>query len=431
MDGSKLSPPLDPRLEGLKPSATVAINEHCAALRRAGREVYSLGLGQSPFPIPERVVDGLRSHAAQKSYQPVRGLQALREVVAAYHTRTQRIDASPEGVLVGPGSKELLFLLQIAFAGDILLPSPAWVSYAPQARLVGRRVVPLPTTCADGWKVTAAQLDTVCVTVPARARLLVLNSPNNPTGLAYDAPELAALAEVARRHGVLVLSDEIYGELRFDAPHCSIATFYPEGTIISGGLSKWCGAGGWRLGTFQFPRELRWLLDAMAVIASETYTAVSAPVQFAAVRAFEDVPEMTHYLATARWILAALMRACHARLAEAGAVLREPQGGFYLFPDFAPLRPGLDRAGLGRAEIMCRRLLEDTGVAILPGSDFGRPDDELTARLALVDFDGARAMAAADMPGARDDANAFVERHCAPVITAVDRLAAWTRTYAA
>jgi len=128
----------------------------------------------------------------------------------------------------------------------------------------------------------------------------------------------------------------------------------------------------------------------MAVVASETYTAVSAPVQFAAVRAFEDVPEMTHYLATARWILASLAQACHTRLAAAGAVLGAPQGGFYLFPDFERLRPGLARAGMECAAVMCRRLLEDTEVAILPGSDFGRPANELTARLALVDFDGAR-----------------------------------------
>lgn len=250
MDGASPGLPLDPRLDGLRQSATVAINEHCAALRRAGREVYRLGLGQSPFPIPERVVETLHAHAAQKAYQPVRGLETLREAVAAYHARTQRIDASPDGVLVGPGSKEPLFPLQIAFDGDILLPSPAWVSYAPRARLVGRHVVPVPTSCADGWKVTAAQLDAVCTTHRAPARLLVLNSPNDPTGLASDAPALAALAEVARRHGIIVLSDEIYGELRFDAPHCSIATFYPEGTIISGGLSRWCGAGGWARSSF-------------------------------------------------------------------------------------------------------------------------------------------------------------------------------------
>ncbi|MGE0860106.1 MAG: pyridoxal phosphate-dependent aminotransferase [Gammaproteobacteria bacterium] len=427
MNGVGLSHPLNPRLLGLGPSATVAVNEHCAALQRAGREVFRLGLGQSPFPIPEILVAGLREHAAQKAYQPIRGLEALRVAVAAYHTRTQHIDASPAGVLVGPGSKELLFLLQLAFAGEILIPTPAWVSYAPQAHIVGRNVVTLHTLRQDDWKLTAAQLDAACTAGHARARLLVLNSPNNPTGLAYDAHELEALARVARKHGVVVLSDEIYGELRFDAPHCSIATYYPEATIISGGLSKWCGAGGWRLGTFQFPRALYWLLDAMAVIASETYTAVSAPVQFAAVRAFEDTQELRHYLEVSRWILAGLMQSCRERLVAVGSALAAPQGGFYLFPDFEAQRARLARIGVLRADDLCRRLLDDTGVAILPGSDFGRPVDELTARLALVDFDGARALAAAAAPDARRDVEAFVAQHCAPVLTAVERLAGWIR----
>ncbi|KKL25743.1 hypothetical protein LCGC14_2402240 [marine sediment metagenome] len=126
-----------------------------------------------------------------------------------------------------------------------------------------------------------------------------MNYPGNPDGNSYSAYELEAIARVARKHHILILSDEIYGETKYDGDHVSISKYYPEGTIVSGGLSKWCGAGGWRLGTFIFPKELDWLREAMCVIASETYTTVSAPIQCAAITAFRGAPSIEHYLENA------------------------------------------------------------------------------------------------------------------------------------
>ena len=149
-------------------------------------------------------------------------------------------------------------------------------------------------------------LEEFCRKEPQRSRLLILNYPNNPTGLTLRVTELEGLARVAQKYRLLVLADEIYGGLDHTGQHASIAQYYPEGTIISSGLSKWCGAGGWRLGTFYFPRGLRWLLEAMACIASETYSTVTAPVQYAAVRAFQMGAEIEVYLWQARRILCAL-----------------------------------------------------------------------------------------------------------------------------
>jgi aspartate aminotransferase len=209
----------------------------------------------------------------------------------------------------------------------------------------------------------------------------------------------------------------------------SIARFYPEGTIISGGLSKWCGAGGWRLGTFFFPRQLRWLLDAMGAVASETYTSVSAPFQFAAVRAFQGGLDIERYLINSRRILRALAHESHRRLTAAGINVVQPAGAFYLFPDFGPLRERLARRGFSRADRLCSQLLQDTGVAILPGVEFGRPVEELTARLALVDVDGAKALVAvgALAPDIAVDTD-FLEAYCAPVLEAIDRITDWATT---
>ncbi len=294
---------LNLNVRGIPQSATLAINEESNNLKGAGRRIYKLGLGQSPFPVPQSVVDALKANAFQKDYLPVKGLYPLREAVAQYYCRKQNICHNAEDVLIGPGSKELMFLLQFVYYGDLVIPTPSWVSYAPQAQLIGRHVRWIPTSGKNGWKLMSDDLKALCKDDPLRPRIVILNYPANPSGVSYTKEELKEIAKVAEKHRIILLSDEIYGELHFKGKHTSIAKYYPEGTIISGGLSKWCGAGGWRLGTFTFPPSLRWLLDAMAAVASETFTATSAPIQYAAIRAFQGGLKIERYLWNSRWIL--------------------------------------------------------------------------------------------------------------------------------
>ncbi|NLX05863.1 MAG: aminotransferase class I/II-fold pyridoxal phosphate-dependent enzyme [Phycisphaerae bacterium] len=420
---------LNLNVRGLSQSATLSINEHSASLRREGRQIFRLGLGQSPFPVPAPVVEALKVNAHQKDYLPVKGLSQLRQAVADYHRQAQGIDCSADDVLIGPGSKELMFLVQLVYYGDLVIPVPSWVSYAPQAHIIGRHVHWLPTQSANDWRLTPDELQRLCRSDPDRPRILILNYPANPTGMTYRATELKAIAQVARKHRVILISDEIYGELHYKGQHVSIARFYPEGTIISGGLSKWCGAGGWRLGTFVFPHALRWLLDAMAVVASETFTSTSAPIQYAAVRAFRGGIEIQNYLWSVRRVLGALGRHVATRLRKTGAQVATPEGAFYLFPDFSPLRKDLAKRGIETSRQLCDRLLEETGVAVLPGSDFGVADEVLAARLACVDFDGARVLAAVEqLPRTKAVGEAFLRDYCGNVTTAIDRLADWLRT---
>ncbi|UCE02310.1 MAG: aminotransferase class I/II-fold pyridoxal phosphate-dependent enzyme [Candidatus Latescibacterota bacterium] len=417
---------LNLNVRGLHPSATVSINERCDELRRSGHEVYKLGLGQSPFPVPRPVIEELRANAHQKAYLPVQGLENLREAVADYHCRTQGIGCSAEHVLIGPGSKELMFLLQLVYYGDLVIPTPAWVSYAPQANIIGRKVRWLHTKAENGWRMAPRELAELCAEDPGRPRIVVLNYPSNPTGSTYKFDELQDLARVARKQRVILLSDEIYGELHHKGQHVSIARFYPEGTIVSAGLSKWCGAGGWRLGTFAFPSSLSWLLKAMAAVASETYTTTSSPIQYAAVRAFQGGMRLERYLWYSRKVLSALGKWIHRRLTGIGLELDRPKGAFYVFPDFCGFRERLRERGIHTSADLCERLLQETGVAILPGTDFGRPAGELTARIAYVDFDGARALAAAEvLPQDRPLDESFLQTYCVQVIQAIDRLCDW------
>ncbi|WP_144820588.1 pyridoxal phosphate-dependent aminotransferase [Marinobacter piscensis] len=413
-------------VRGIQPSATLRINELSNQLRSEGRDIIKLGLGQSPFPVPARVVDALKEHAHEKDYLPVRGLKSLRESIAGYINRSERMQCSWEDVLIGPGSKELLFILQLAYYGDLLIPRPSWVSYAPQARIIGRSVHWLPTYAENNWQLTAEELDIICRNDPSRPRILVLNYPSNPTGCTYTDDQLLAIANVARKYKLILLSDEIYGEVHFDARHKSIARYYPEGTIISTGLSKWAGAGGWRLGTFIFPKELRLLQDAMAIIASETYTATSAPIQHAAITAFNGGEDIDEYLKQSRRILKVVGEYLHRRLCDMGAIVQKPEGAFYLFPDFSEFRERLAGRDIKTSQAFCQSLLESTGVAVLPASDFGFVPDHLGARLAFVDFDGAEALKLAGGDYADQElADEFVARACPRLVEAMNRMEAW------
>lgn len=417
---------LNLNVRGLPVSATLGINEESNRLLAQGRKIYKLGLGQSPFPVPEPVVQELQNNAHQKDYLPVRGLPALCEAVAGYYRRTQNLPINGDHVLIGPGSKELMFLLQLVYYGDLVIPTPSWVSYAPQAHIIGRHVYWLETEERHKWLLMPEELEQLCQADPARPRIVILNYPNNPTGCSYSTEQLKALAAVARKYRVILLSDEIYGELNFAGTHRSIARYYPEGTIITSGLSKWAGAGGWRLGTFAFPAELKWLMEAMAAVASETFTATSAPIQYAAVRAFQGGARIESYLCHSRRILKTLSAWSHAQLTAAEVRVAAPDGAFYMLPDFEPLRARLEKKGIGDGAELCRKVLQETGVAMLPGSSFGRPQKELTTRIALVDFDGARALAAAEQQACDQLLpNEFLQIYCERVVEAVERLCDW------
>lgn len=418
---------LNLNVRGLQPSATLRINERCADMARNGQQVFRLGFGQSPFPVPDEVVDALKAHAHEKDYLPVKGLRVLREAVSFFHNRHAGIHTTGDDVLVGPGSKELMFLLQMVYYGDLVIPRPSWVSYAPQARIASRHVYWLPTKPENRWLLSPEGLDKFCQKDATRPRLLILNYPANPTGATYTKEELKKMAEIARRYNVVVLSDEIYGEVHHEGKHHSIATYYPEGTIISSGLSKWCGAGGWRLGTFTFPADLRWLLDAMAVAASETFTSTSTPIQYAAIKAFQGGPGIEKYLRDSRLVLKTVGQAVSEFLNENQVTHPEPEGGFYLFPIFDFYRKKLAERNIENSEELCNRLLEETGVALLPSSDFGFPEEFLGARLSYVDFDGNAALRVIeDLNGEQAaDTKELAEKLAPKVMLGIKRMVEW------
>ena len=403
-------------------SGTLSLHERSRALAAAGRVVYKFGFGESPFLPPRPVQDALRDAAQRKDYTDVAGMPQLREKVAAFHQEADGYPITSDQVLIAPGSKPLLHNIMRAFQrAEVYLPRPSWVSYAPQARLAGHDVIGIPTSFEGRWRVSPDALERALLCgEPDRQKLMVLNYPGNPDGLTYSYAELAALTAVLRKYGVWVISDEIYALLHHSGRHVSLAQLYPERTLVTTGLSKWCGAGGWRLGALILPpNPPKALYDALVGLGSETYSCAPAPIQVAALAAYALDAQAHAFLAAQRRILRAIGSLVQRALVEAGLRAHAPEGGFYLLLDFSPFTKSLVERGIESGDQLCERLLAETGVALLPGGAFGLPTSSFTARLAYVDFDGEAALRDAD----RIESTASI--HAAKMLQGISALSEW------
>jgi aspartate aminotransferase len=364
-------------VKNLEPSSTLKINEISRRLEEKGEKIYKFGFGQSPFQVPADIINELKNNAHQNKYLPMQGLSELREAVAKYTSVRKDYNYKSENVIIGPGSKELMFLLHILFEGDIILPAPSWVSYAPQAILGRNKIQSIQTKKENNWFPTGSDIEEVILKDVNKNYLLFLNSPNNPSG--QICQNLEEISDIAKKYNLIILSDEIYSELSFEENFKSISSFCPEKTIISTGLSKWCGAGGWRLGYFIIPDSLNILKDSINVLASETFSAVSAPIQYAAISAYTN--DHSTYINNSRNILKAVGNYVYENLKSNKVLINKPQGGFYLMPEFLNKK-------FNTSTEMCDNILKETGVALLPGSDFGFEKNKMLVRLSFTDFDG-------------------------------------------
>ena len=373
-------------IKNIRTSATLAINELSYKLQNEGKQIYKFGLGQSPFPVPEIIVKELIKNSHQKDYINVSGLEKLREVIAIYHTKKNRYNYNKENIIIGPGSKELIYQIQLVLDSNLILPSPSWVSYEPQAKILNKKIHWITCSYKNNWNLDPKDLMKKCEEIKNEHKLLIINSPNNPTGNTHN--NLKDLARVIKENNIIVISDEIYAELDFSGQYNSLTHFCPENIIISSGLSKWCGAGGWRIGHIVFPKNLNFIRDAVRKIASETYTSVSTPIQYAAIKAFTE--NHKKYINNSRKILKKISEHIYKELSSVGVICNKTQGGFYMICDFTEVVKKNNEIIDGKS--LTKKILKDIGFAMLPGSDFGLDDDRLLSRIAFVDFNGDKAL---------------------------------------
>jgi len=400
-------------VKNLKPSSTLKINEISSQLEKSGREIFKFGFGQSPFQVPADIVNELKHNAHQNKYLPMQGLDELRKSVAKYTSAKKNYNYTSDNVIIGPGSKELMFLLHVIFDGEIILPAPSWVSYVPQAIIGRNKIQMLQTKRENNWFPTGSEIEKIILKDKKKNYLLFLNSPNNPSGQICE--NLDEISEVAKKYNLLILSDEIYSELSFNNNYKSISNFYPEKTIISTGLSKWCGAGGWRLGYFVLPENLKTIKETLNILASETFSAVSAPIQYAAIQAYEG--NHMNYIKSSREILKFVGNYVYDNLKSNKVLINKPQGGFYLMPEFI-------NAKFESSSEMCDKILKETGVALLPGSDFGFDKKRMLVRLSFTDFNGKNFMKEYEKNNLLD--NEVIKNLAPKVAVGINKLKKWS-----
>ena len=399
----------------LKESSTLVINEKSKELISKGKKVYQFGFGQSPFPVPEIIVEALKKNAHRKEYLPIQGLPKLRENISKYLSKRTGNNYPKENILITPGSKEAMLLIHIAFNGEILIPAPGWVSYEPQANIGSNKVHWLETKRENNWFPTAKELEKKIKLIGKKKNLiLILNSPNNPSGVICE--NLEELAKVAKKYKILVLSDEIYTDLTFTNEYNSISKFYPELTFITGGLSKWCGAGGWRLGFLAVPKRLTEFLKSLKSLASESYSTVNTPTQYASVEAYAF--EHENYKLRVRAILKAVGNYVYNNLKSNKILIAPPQGAFYLMPEFKNKK-------YKTSSKLCEAILNETGVAMLPGSDFGFSPKKMLTRLSYTDFNGSEFFRNVTNCSMVDDE--MIKKFAPNVVEGVNKLSNWAK----
>jgi aspartate aminotransferase len=364
------------RLKTLAPSSTLAVQAKARELRARGVDVISFGAGEPDFDTPERIKDAAiqAMRRGQTKYTEVGGIPELRAAVCAKLKRDNGLDYEPADVLVSVGAKHTLFNLVVALVNpgdEVLVPSPYWVSYPEQVRLLGGVPVEVPTTEASGFDLDPDRLHTA---VTPRTRLIVLNSPNNPTGAVFSRAALEAVARLAVERGLWIVSDECYEALTFEGRHLSIASFGPEikaRTITVNTCSKAYAMTGWRIGYAAGPRAL---IRAMTDVQSQVTSNPSSIAQWAAVEALggaqDEVAKMAGEFDRRRRLIIAGLNA----LPGVSCVM--PRGAFYAFANVSGLFGRTWRRPEGAVRLegsldVTSFLLEQARVAVVPGKDFG------------------------------------------------------------
>jgi len=368
---------LSQRIQKVRPSATLTITAKAAELRAAGRSIISLSVGEPDFDTPKVACEAAKQaiDAGFTRYTAVAGIPELRAAVAEKFRRDNALEYDAEEILVSTGGKQCIYNLLQAMINpgdEVIIPAPYWVSYPDMVRLADGEPVIVATASEAGFTITAAQLETA---ITPKTRLLFINSPSNPTGMAYSADDLAALGEVLRRHPqVAVATDDMYEKILFDGKQfTTFAQVNPdlkERTITLNGVSKAYCMTGWRIGFCAGPRHL---IKAMAKVQGQSTSNPSSIAQKAALAALtgptDTMEEMVRtYEQRRTWLVERLN-------GIPGISCISPDGAFYVFPSIEGWigKKTADGVQLTDDIKVCEWLLDGAGVAVVPGTEFGAP----------------------------------------------------------
>ncbi len=387
---------------------------------------YGFAFGQSPFPVPKLIQEALIKNVDKGAYAAVPGIPELRNAISKYNKHYFGMDIAPERIYVGPGTKELIFNLLEVLHGTVILPTPAWLGYLPQIRFLKKNYHMLPTRANK--KISPNDLRKLALRLQDRQKILILNNPNNPTGLLYDRLELEEIADVCREQNITIISDEIYALTTYDfSKFVSMGTIYPEGTFVTNGLSKSHAAGGYRLGYVVFPQHAIDLRRQFKKILATEYTAVSTPIQHAAVAGFEISKEMDEYFDVTRNIHQIMGDyTYHALTAIEGVKVTKPDATFYLLADFNTFAHDLQKAKIFTSQKLSESLMvHPYHTAIVGGDSLVLERTDFSARIAYVDYDGAKVYESYQnqKPKTSSEKIEFVKNNAPKIVAGIEMIA--------
>ncbi len=370
---------LSERVQAIKPSVTLAVSAKAKAMKAAGVDVVSFGAGEPDFDTPVAIKEAAKKalDAGKTKYEDTPGTAEARDAVARYMNTRHGFHVTGQNVIISVGGKHSLYVAFMAIMNpgdELLLPAPYWVSYPEQAKLAGGTVKEIPGSVDRDFKITPEQLEKA---IGPKSKVLVINSPSNPTGTMYSPAELKALAEVVARHpNLIVFADDIYERLVYGPDKfVSFATLHPaiaERTITFNCLSKTYAMTGWRVGFTIAPADL---IKAMGSLQSQMTSNITSFVMPAVAAALDGSQDEVEKM---RQAFAKRGEHIHRRLtALPGVKCPKPTGAFYVFPDISAAAFGkTDPAGkkINCALAFAESLLEHAKVAVIPGEDFGRAE---------------------------------------------------------
>lgn len=355
---------LSQRIQKLKASSTVAFNTKAAELRRQGVDVVAMTAGEPDFQPPEHVLEAARegTRLGMTKYTPAEGSFELREAICRKFQRENGLTYAPDQVIVSTGGKQVLYnaFQAILDPGDeVILVTPYWVSYPAQVELAEGVVVPVPTRAEEGF---VPDPEAIEAAVTERTRVVLLNSPNNPTGAVYPPEVVRRVAEIAAERGLWLIADDLYEHLVYDGTFTAAAAHHPHGTLIVHGASKGYALTGWRIGWGAGPREL---IKAMTRLQGQSTSGANALAQHAVSVALDAVEETEAFIEMTKGAYRQRRDLLVSGLNGLGLRAPTPQGAFYAMADLTRIDEDEGEAA--------RILLERAHVAIVPGTDFAAP----------------------------------------------------------
>lgn len=363
---------LSNRVLALTPSSTLAIQAKAKQLRAEGHDVIGLGVGEPDFNTPEYILEAAKKamDEGETKYTPSGGIPALKDAIIEKLKADNHLSYTRDEVIVTTGAKYALYACFQALLNDgdeVLIPTPYWVSYIEHVKLAGGKPVFIEGKETNDFKITASQLEQA---ITEKTKVLILNSPSNPTGMIYTEDELREIGDVCLKHDIIIVSDEIYEKLIYtEDPHVSIASLSPalkERTIVINGVSKSHAMTGWRIGYAAGPEKV---IKAMTNHASHAVSNPTSIAQYAALEAYANKEEDKRINEEMKKVFSERLDRFYELINEIpGLSCRKPKGAFYIFPNAIE---AAKQGGFATVDDWVKALLEEEKVALVPGSAFG------------------------------------------------------------